>query len=268
MLELLSFEFMQRALIGGAVVGLVCSTIGVFVVLRGLAFIGAGISHAAFAGVAIGIVLGFAPLLSALLFCSLIACVIGYVSRVSRIQEDTSIGIFFAASMAVGVAIMSSASVNSSEMLAYLFGSILTIPSADLYLSVGLALVVLALIVIFDKELIAVSFDEELAGISGIPAKFISYLLLILVSVTIIASIRVVGIVLVSALIVTPAATALQLSQRIRPVMWLSAFLGILATESGLILSYYLNCPPGATIVLLSTLFFVIAVSLRVLRRQ
>jgi ABC-type Mn2+/Zn2+ transport system permease subunit len=263
MLELFSFQFMQRALLGGAVVGLVCSTVGVFVVLRGLSFIGAGISHAAFAGVALGIVLGISPLLTALVFCSTLACCVGYVSRLGKIQEDTSIGIFFAASMAFGIALMSWASVNSNEILGYLFGSILTIPNQDLFVSMVLSLFVVLLVVIFDKELIAVSFDEELAGISGIPAKFISYLLLVMVSITIVASIRVVGIVLVSALIVIPAATALQISQNIKKIMLISAIIGVASTELGLIFSYYLGCAPGATIVLLSTAMFVCATAVR-----
>ena len=263
MIELLNYEFMQRALVGGAVVGLVCSVIGVFVVLRGLAFIGAGISHSAFAGIAIGIVLGVSPLLTALVFCSAIACLVGYVSRTGFMREDTSIGIFFAASMALGIAIMSNARVNSNEMLAYLFGNILTIPQGDLLLSIALSFVVLLIFYLLEKEIVAVSFDEDLALISGLPARFLTYLILVLVTVTIIASIRVVGIVLVSALIVIPAATALQLSKQLRGVLLLSILFGVGATEAGLILSYFVNCPPGAMIVLLSTALFLIATCIR-----
>ncbi|MCO6431770.1 MAG: metal ABC transporter permease [Deltaproteobacteria bacterium] len=255
-MEIFEFEFMQRAFLAGALVGTACSLIGVFVVLRGLAFIGAGISHSALAGVAIGLLAGVPPLLASLIFCSLIAVLLGAVSRVGKVREDTAIGIFFAATMALGIFLLSFAESRSVDLLSYLFGSILTISYEELLYSLVLTAVVAGVVYLFYKELIAVIFDEELAQLSGVPARFISYMLLVLVSIAVIASIKLVGIVLVSALIVTPAATALQLSRSFNRVVALSVLLGVLQTELGLILAYYFDCPPGATIVLLSTTVF------------
>lgn len=263
MIELLSYGFMQRALAAGAVVGLVCSIVGVFVVLRGLSFIGAGISHAAFAGVAVSLLLGIPPLFGAFVFCALIAVVIGYASRAGRIREDTSIGIFFAASMAFGVALLGALPGSNVDVFSYLFGGILTVGRFDLYLSLVLGAVVLGLVWLFYKELVAVVFDENLARIGGTPAVFLAYLLLVLLALTVVVSMSLVGVILVSALIVTPAATALQLARDFDRVVLVSAIIGVGSTEAGLVLSYYLNTAPGPSIVLLSTLIFLMAVLVR-----
>ena len=258
-MEALQYDFMQRALVAGALIGLVCSVIGVYVVLRGLAFIGAGISHSALAGVAIGLLLGIPPLFASLVFCSLIAIALGAVSRVGRIREDTAIGVFFAATMALGILLMSFAKSNTVDLVAYLFGSILTVSNNELYYSAALVGLVIFGVTLFYKEFLSVIFDEELAELSGIPARFVIYLLLVLVSIAIVASIKLVGIVLVSALIVTPAATALQLARNFNHVLIISALIGVIETEVGLLASFYLDCPPGATIVLLSTAVFILA---------
>jgi len=268
MLELLNYSFMQRAFLAGGVVGLVCSLLGVFVVLRGLSFIGAGISHAAFAGVALGLLLGVPPIFSAFVFCSLIAVAIGYASRVGKIKEDTSIGIFFAASMAFGVLLIGLLKNQNVDLLSYLFGGILTLSGYDLYVSLILGICVLLCIALLYKEMVSVVFDEELARISGVPSSLIIYLLLILMALAVVVSMTLVGIILVSALIVTPAATALQLVKDVDKAMWVSGVLGVLSTESGLVLSYYLNTAPGPTIVLLSTLGFLAAVLFRKLWRS
>lgn len=259
MFELFSYEFMQRAFLAGFIVGLVCSVMGVFVVLRGLAFIGAGISHSAYAGVAIGLLFGVSPLISSLVFCSAVACSVGYVSRLGKIKEDTSIGIFFAASMALGVFLMSFNKISGYDLYAYLFGSILTISNSELFYSTGLGVLVLIFVTTFYKEFLAIVFDEELALISGIPSLALSYLLLVLVSVAVVASIKLVGLVLVSALIVIPPATALQIARDFKGVMLWSCIVGVASTEIGLVLAYLTDTPPGATIVLFATLLFLIS---------
>ncbi len=260
-IELFSYQFMQRALLVGGIVGLVCSLIGVFVVLRGLSFIGAGISHAAFAGVAIGLLLGIPPVLSAFVFCSAVALAVGYASRHGKIREDTSIGIFFAASMALGVLLIGLMRNQNVDLLTYLFGGILTLSDYEIYVSLVLGAVIVGATALFYKEIVSVVFDEELASISGVPAVFIGYLLLVLMSLSVVVSMTLVGIILVSSLIVTPAATALQLSKDIDRVVLISAALGVLTTEAGIICSYFLNTAPGPTIVLLSTGLFVLAAS-------
>ncbi len=261
LLEIFQYEFMQRALLAGALVGLVCSLLGVFVVLRGLAFIGAGISHAAFAGVALAFLLGVPPLFGAFIFCALIAVLIGHFSRVGQVREDTSIGIFFAASMAFGVLLLAFLKNPNIDLMSYLFGGILTVSDYDLYVSFVLGLVVLVTLLFLYREFVSVSFDEELAAISGLPAASLSYLLLILLALTVVVSMSLVGIILVSALIVTPAATALQLERDIDRVMISSGVIGFTSTEAGLVLSYYLDSAPGPTIVVFSTLVFFASVS-------
>ena len=256
MFELLQYDFMQRALLAGAIVGLVCSVLGVFVVLRGLSFIGAGISHAAFAGVALAFLLGIPPVLGAFVFCSLVAFSIGYASRLGKIREETSIGILFAASMALAVLLFGLMKNPNVDVMSYLFGAILLISGYDLYVCVVLGGCVLLALFLFYKEIVSVVFDEELARVSGVPATLIVYLLLVMLSLSVVVSMMVVGTILVSALIVTPAATALQLSKNIDRVVGIAALLGVAETEGGLVLSYYLNSAPGPTIVLLSTAIF------------
>ena len=256
LLELLHYDFFLRALIVGALVGLSCSTVGVFVVLRGLSVIGAGISHAALAGVAIGILLGVPATFTAFVFCSFLAVCIGYAGRLGRIKEDTSVGILYAASMALAVFLIGFVHDQRIDLMSYLFGAILNTSRYDLYVSLVLGGVVVLTLVIFYKEFVAVAFDQELARIAGVPAALISYLLLVLMALSVVVSMTLVGIVLVSALIVTPAATALLLSKDVHKAVWLSALLGVFSTEAGLIAALYLDTAPGATIVLLSTLLF------------
>ncbi len=267
MLELLDYNFMQRALVAGALVGIVCSVMGVFVVLRGLAFIGAGLSHAAFAGVALGLLLGVEPVLSAFIFCSLVAVGVGHLSRIGHIKEDTSIGIFFAASMAFGILIVGLLKNKNIDLMSYLFGSILTISDYDLYLIIVLGVIVLFTLFLFYKEFVTVIFDEEHALLCRMPVKFLSYLLLILLASSVVVSINVVGVILVSALIVIPAATALQLARDFDRVMLISGVLGVGMTEFGLLSSYWLNTAPGPTIVLFATAIFVLVIAYKAWNR-
>lgn len=266
MLELLQYDFMQRALLAGALVGLVCSVVGVFVVLRGISFIGDGIAHSALAGIAGGLFLGVPPLFAAFIFCSFMACVMGYASRSGRLKEDTSIGIFFAASMALGVVLMGMLKGGSLDLLSFLFGSVLTISDYDLYVSLSFTIIVLVLVLLLYKEFVAIVFDEELARISGLPVRFLQYLMFVMIALTVVASLRVAGIVLVSALIVTPAATAMQLSRDIDRITLISGVCGILSVEAGLMLSYYLDASPGATIVLFATSLFLLSLVWRQVR--
>ena len=238
----------QRAMIAGGIVGLVCSVIGVFVVLRGLAFISAGISHSAFAGVAFGLLFGINPFISALVFCSVIGLLIGKVSDLGNLKEDTSIGIFLAASMAVGVIAMSFVKSSQIDIIGYLFGNILSLSADNLKLSLAIGITVLIILFIFLKEFMLSSFDPDQAVISGIPAKVLTYILLVLLSAVTVVSIKVVGIILGTALIVAPAATALQFSRDFDRALLLSGCIGVAVTEIGIILSVLLNSAPGATI--------------------
>lgn len=256
LLELLSVPSIERAMLAGAMIGLICSVMGVFVVLRGLAFISAGISHSAFAGVALGLLFGVSPFISALIFCGIVAVLIGKVSDMGRIKEDTSIGVFLAASMALGVVVMSFVSDARVDVVGYLFGSILTLSKTDLVMSLGLGSLVLVILFLCMKEMMLSAFDPDQAIIAKIPAQKLTYLLLILLSAVTVVSIKVVGIILGTALITAPAATALQFSRDFDRAVLLAGIIGIVVTELGIVLSVILDAAPGATITLVATVVF------------
>ena len=260
MMEILSYHYMQRALFAGTLIGIVCAIIGTYVVLKGLSFIGAGIAHASFGGVALGFFLKVNPVLTAVIFCMGIAWSIGLVSRKGRVKEDTAVGIFFASTMAFGILLIGLMKVYNVDLFGYLFGSILAINREDVWITILLSAVVLILVLLFFKELLFVTFDAEMAAVTGVPAARIYFLLISLIALTVVLSIRVVGIVLVSALLVTPAAAAYQLTENFRRMMGISVLIGVTSTVGGLLLSDRLNTPSGATIVLLATLIFFVAV--------
>ncbi len=259
MLDIVGYTFVQRAVVASILIGLVCSVIGVYVVLRGLAFIGAGVAHASFGGVALGVVLGVNPLFTAVVFCLATTWGIGLASRVGRVKEDTAIGIFFASTMALGILLIGLMDEYNVDLFGYLFGSVLAITQADLWLTGVLSVGVLGVVALFYKEFLFITFDQEAAQASGIPATFVYFLLLGLLALTVVVSLKVIGIILVSALLVTPAAAAYQLTTDFRCMMALSAVFGVASALLGLALSYYLDTASGATIVLTATSFFLLA---------
>ncbi len=270
MMELLFIPSVQRAMLAGGVIGIICSMMGVFVVLRGLAFISAGISHSAFAGVSLGLLLGVSPIGAALVFCAIIAILIGKVSDLGRVKEDTSIGVFLAASMALGVMIMGFVTDSKIDIPGYLFGSILSLSNTDVFLGLIVGVLILLVLVLIKKELMLSSFDPDQATIAGIPAKKLTYLLLVLLSATTVVSIKVVGIILGTALITAPAATALQFSRDFDRAIIIAGVLGLIITESGILLALYLDTPPGATIALVATFGFFASLifKTRILKRK
>ena len=255
-MDLLQYAFMQRALIGGTVVGLVTALIGVYVVLKGMSFIGTGVAHAALGGVALGLWLGVHPLLSAMGFCVLVAWGIGAVSRKGALKEDTAVGIFFAAAMALGVLLFSLRQGYEQDLMSYLFGSILAIRATDLAVVLAVGAVVVLTVFLLYKEFLFITFDPEMARVTGVPEGPLYYLLLTLVALTVVAAIKVVGIVLVSALLVTPAATAYRWTRDFGVMMALAVVFSVLSVVIGLWLSALWDLPSGATIVLLSTVLF------------
>ena len=258
-MEIFAYEFMQRAFLAGLMVSLLCSFIAFFVVLRRLAFIGVGISHSAFGGVALGILLQVNPILMAAAFSLAVSWLIGLVSRQGELHEDTAIGIFFSAAMALGVALISLSGSYNVDLFGYLFGNILSVNTADLWLVGILGSIALFFLILFFKELLYISFDEEMARVSGLPVTFLNYLLLTLMAVTVVVSIKVVGIVLASALLVIPAATGYQLARHYRLMLGISLLCGTSSSVLGLWLSYRYDLASGATIVLCSTLIFFLA---------
>lgn len=256
MLDILQYTFMQRAVMAGAIVGVLCSVVGIYVILRGMSFIGAGISHASFGGVALGFLLGINPIITAIVFCLVTAFGIGFVARRSEIKEDTAVGIFFSATMALGILFISITKGYNVDLFGYLFGSILAVTDSDIVIILITGLVILALIYMFYKELLCISFDQEMASVIGLPSEKLYFLLLGIIALTIVISIKIVGIILVSALIITPAATAFQLTEDFRKMVLISIITGVFSSIGGLLLSFYFNTASGATIVLLSTMIF------------
>lgn len=268
MTDLLSHTFMQRALIEAVLVGGICAVIGVYVVLNGLSFIGAGISHSTFAGVVIGLLLGVDPLITALLFSTAVALSIGWVSEKTDLKHDTSVGIFFAATMALGVLLIGFLKDFYVDVFSYLFGNILALTSTDLWISVAMTLIIAGVVFALFKEFLALSFDSEVAAVMGLPVRLLHYLLLVLIALTVVLSVKSVGVVLVSALIVTPAAAAYQLTVNFRRMMLLSVLIGIGSSVGGLLLSYWIDFPSGAGIVLIATGLFFLAWLLSPRRRR
>lgn len=259
MLDFLQYGFMQRALAGALLVGTVCSIVGVFVVLRGMAFAGSGLAHASFGGVALGFLLAVNPLAMAILFCLGTAGLIQTTVRRTQLRADSAIGIFFAFTMALGVLFVGLMRRYDARVYGYLFGNVLGITTGNLVLMAALAVVVLGTVALLFKELQFLSFDEEMAEAGGLRAGLLGAVLLGLLALSVVIAIKAVGIILVEALLVTPAATAYQLTSSFRKMFLLSWAAGAVACVVGLVLSYYLQLPSGAAIVIVATLLFALA---------
>jgi len=260
------FGFMQRAFVGGVLVGAICALVGTYVVLRGLAFVGDALAHAAFPGIVIAYLLKGNIYLGATIFALATALAIGLVSRRGRVSYDTAIGILFAGAFALGVLLMSTIHGYTVDLFSFLFGNVLGISTRDLLLVGFLGAIVVLTIILFYKELLLLSFDPITAEAMGYPVQALNYLLLGLIALTIVISIQAVGIILVVALLVTPSATAYLLTERFFRMMILGVLLAALAAVIGLYLSYYLNLASGAAIVLVSTCLFFLVLASRRLR--
>jgi len=256
-------EFMVRGFIVAILVGTLCSVIGAFVVLRRLAFIGDGIAHASFAGIVIAYLRGANFYLGAAVVAVLTALGIGFVHRKANVSLDTSIGVLFTGAFALGIFLMSRQRSYTVDLQDYLFGNILGVSRQDLLLIAVLCAIVTVTLTVFFRALVYTSFDPIVAQASGIPAGGLDYLLLVLLALTIVVTLEAVGIILVAALLVTPAAAAYQLTRRFSVMIALSAVLGAFCSVGGLYLSYYLNAASGATIVLMATLVFFAAVAIK-----
>lgn len=264
----LANEFMVRALVAATFIGLTCSIVGVFVVLRNLSFIGDGLAHASFAGIVIAYLMKMNLYVGGLIVAVATAVGIGSIAKRSELSLDAAIGVLFTAAFALGVLLMSRARSYATDLQDFLFGNILGVDRLDIILVVALAALVLAIVILLYKELLFSSFDPVMAQASGLPTDFLYYLLLVLLAVTIIVSLQAAGIVLVAALLVTPAATAYQLTTRFGPMMIVSAIVGVASAVGGLYASYYLDAASGATIVLSATACFFLAMLFSPRRRS
>ena len=252
MLEVLQYEFMQNALLAGLLAAVACGIVGVYVVVKRVVFISGGIAHASFGGIGLGYLLGINPVLGAMFFTIASALGIGLVTRRTRLPEDTAIGILWAMGMALGIIFIGLAPGYAPDLFSYLFGNILTVPSFDLILMLILDVVIIIVVFLLYKEFLFLSFDEEFSKVTGVPTERLYLLLLCLVALTVVVLIRVVGIILVIALLTIPAALARQLTHSLKKMMLLATLTGVVFTFSGLWLSYWLDLASGATIILVS----------------
>lgn len=261
-LQPLQYGFILRGLVAALLIGVIGAVIGAFVVTRDLSFIGDALAHAAFPGVVIAFLLGINIALGGTVFGIITALAIGFVTRRSQVSLDTAIGVLFAGAFALGVVLLSTIKTYTKELFGLLLGNVLAISSRDL-LTIGImGLLVLGIIALLYKELVLHTFDPTLTEVLGFPTGLLHYLLLSLLAVTVVISIQTVGIVLVVAMLVTPAATASLVVRRFPMMMLWGAAQGIIAALAGFYISYYYNVASGASIVLVHTAIFVIVLLL------
>jgi manganese/iron transport system permease protein len=255
----MAYGFMQRGLVAALLVGIVCAVMGTFVVLKGLAFIGDAVSHAAFPGLVVAYIIGAPLYIGGAVAAVATALAIGLVTRRSRLRFDTSVGVLFAGTFAFGVMLFSTIKGYVTDLLGYLLGNVLGIGVGDLIQVAILGAIVLAIVLAIRKELLFATFDPLGAAASGLPVARLEYLLLALLGVTIVVSIQAVGIIMVVSMLVTPAATAQLLVIRFGRMMAVGVALAAISAVLGLYLSFYLNLASGASIVIVETVLFVIA---------
>lgn len=256
--EPFALAFMQKALIASLIVGVVCAVIGCYIVLRSMAFLGDALAHAILPGVAVAYLVGANLLVGALVAGVLVAVGISFVSRAGTIREDTAIGIFFAAALALGVVLISTMSTYAVDLTHVLFGNVLGVTASDLWVSGGLALAILAAIVLLYRRLLVMSFDPILGETLGLNTHGLHTGLFLMIAATIVVALRTVGVALVTAMLVTPPAAAYLLTRRLPVMMAVSALIGAVAAVGGLYASYYLGIAPSGAMVLVATLVFVV----------
>ena len=267
LLQPLQYDFIIRALLAAVIVGIVCSVLGVFIVLRGMAFLGDAMSHTILPGVVAAYFLGWPLAVGALVMGVLTALGIGVLTRRTALKEDTAIGVIFAGFFALGVAMLSAGG-STIDLAHFLFGNLLGVSSADLWLTAALGGLVLALIFLFYKEFLVLSFDPLLATTLRLPTTFLHYLLLLLIAVTIVVALQVVGVSLMLAILVTPAATASFLTHRLPTMMVMAALIGVVSGVAGVYASFYLDIASGPAVVLAATAIFLVVLAVTMVRRR
>lgn len=262
--EILSYGFMQRALLAGSLIGVLCAVLGCFLVLRRLSLIGDGLAHVTFGSVALALFFNLysaAAILVSLPVVMLCSLGILRLSERTKLTGDTAIGIVSSLGIAVGVLLASLGGGFNVDLFSYLFGNILAISHEEVILAITLCGVVLALVTFFYHDLMAITFNEELARVSGVRTRSISAMLVLLTALTVVLAMKVVGIMLISALLILPSSSALQLAKGFRAALLLAATLSVAAVVAGIFVSVALNLPTGATIVLVNFCIFALIYS-------
>jgi ABC-type Mn2+/Zn2+ transport system permease subunit len=250
---------MQRGFLAALLVGILCSVVGTYIVLRGMAFLGDALAHAILPGVAIAYLLGGNLILGAFVAAIVVAIGIGFFSNEGTIKEDTAIGILFSAAFALGVALISSIRTYAVDLSHILFGNVLGVSEKDLIFTAVLTIIILLIVAINYKQFMVISFDPILATMMRLPVQFLRYLMLVMLGLTVVVSIQTVGVGLAAAMLVTPAASAYLLTRRLPSMMAISALIGAFSSVVGLYISYYINIASGSAIVLTATLIFLLA---------
>jgi zinc transport system permease protein len=259
MSELLSYGFMRNALAAGLLVSLACGIIGTLVVLKRMVFITGGVAHAAYGGVGLAFYLSVNPVLGAVAFSLLASILMGFIQRQTRERTDTLIGVMWAIGMAIGIIFADLTPGYKADLMSYLFGSILAVTRTDLWVMLVVDLIIIGLVSLFFKELQAISFDETFARIRNIPVDVLFLILITLIGLSVVMLMRVVGLIMIIALLTVPAAIGNLFLKKMSHIMWLATGLSVLFTIGGLLLSYFLNLTSGATIILVSGAGYVAA---------
>lgn len=260
-MELLQYTFFQHALIGSLLASIACGLIGTYIVTRRLVFISGGLTHASFGGIGLGLYTGIPPILSAAVFAVLSAFGVEWLSKRKDMREDSAIAVFWTLGMAVGIIFTFLSPGFAPDLSAYLFGNILTITRSDLALLAALAAVLAVFFGLYLRPIVYVAFDREFARSQGIPVQMFEYALMMLIALTIVACLRMVGIVLVISLLTIPQMTANLFSHRFHRIIWLSMGIGYLSCLGGLYFSFQKNIPSGASIIFFSILIYIICKS-------
>ena len=262
MWEALQFDFMKNALAAGVLTSVICGVVGTLVVVNRIVFISGGIAHAAYGGIGLAFYLGIPPALGATLFSLAVSMLMGVASVKSKERADTIIGVMWAIGMALGIILIELSPGYSVDLMSYLFGSILSVPRLDIWYMCGLALGVIVIIALFYREFIAMSYDEEFAAVAGVPVRLLYFTLLGLISLSVVMIIRVVGLILVIALLTIPPYIAEKYVKSLGRMMIVASCLGILFTLTGLWVSYLYNLTSGATIIMVGGVGFFLSLGL------
>ncbi len=267
-IEALQFDFMRNALLAGVLVSIACGIIGTFVVVNRIVFISGGIAHTAYGGIGLGYFFGFNPVLGAIAFASVAALAMGWVERKTRQRGDTIIGVMWAIGMAIGIILIDLTEGYKADLESYLFGSILTVPQQDLIIMVLLDLIICAMIGLFYKELLAISFDPVYAITRNVPVDALYLMLVLAIAFTVVMVMRVVGLIMVIALLTIPATISGQWVKEMKQIMALASFLGMTFTTIGLWLSYWLNLTSGATIILVAGAIYLLSIGVQLILKR
>ncbi|WP_167610567.1 metal ABC transporter permease [Maribellus sediminis] len=256
LVELFNYDFFQKAFLAAVFASISCGIIGGYIVSRRIVFISGGITHASFGGIGLAFLLGFNPLLGAVLFAVAAAMGIQFFTKVAEIREDSSIAIWWSLGMALGIIFVFMTPGYTPNLMSYLFGNILTVTNSELWWMLSLNVVIIGFFVLFFSKILYIAFDEEFARTAGLPVNLFNYLIIILIALTVVLNIRVVGIILILSLLTIPQASANLFTKDFKKLLILSSVFAFIGTISGLFISYFLDIPSGAAIIFTLVIMF------------